>query len=361
MEENAQFKNARLALKWIIRVLEKHQIPYQIAGGLAARGYGVQRPLEDIDIDIPEKCFDLILSDIKPYITFGPSHYKSELWDLYLLTLNYKNQPIDISGAHTTKIFNQKDGKWQKIKTDFAKTEIRPIFDIEVPLIQRAELIRYKSVLNRKVDQIDVQQLQKLAAPITHFKKLSKKQKADLFDALYFMNMQELRELSEYYQLPTKAKKGLLIDRIKHFLQTGKMLNSQKIPQKSFAEKGTIYPLKPDTLILKGAYKNDLKTRKFFQKLIGEHFHFTAFGQDWISERWFQGKPPTYSEFAKYWQKENKQRQKQEAKPKQEWAYLSFIQRFLKECPTATKKQITTAWKKMRAAKIAEVKSTLKI
>lgn len=171
--------------------------------------------------------------------------------------------------------------------------------------------------------------------------------------------MEELKNLCDYYELPNKGKKGAIIERIKHFLQTGEILSTKKLPQISLAQKGKDYPLKSSTLIVKGAYKNDLATRKFFQKLIGEYFHFTAFGQDWISDRWQRGKPPTYGEFAKYWEQESEKRKNSLAKPKEEWAYISFLQKFQKEHSNGSKQQAMTAWEKVRAEKVAKVKSLL--
>ena len=56
--------------------------------------------------------------------------------------------------------------------------------------------------------------------------------------------------------------------------------------------------------MLKGGYKNDLKTRIFFKSIIGDYFHFTAFGIDWLKEQWMKGEPPTYKKFADMWTKE---------------------------------------------------------
>lgn len=159
MEKKKPKNNAKAALKWITDILKKYQIPFQIAGGLAARAYGATRPLDDIDIDLPEPCFESIFAEISPYTTFGPARYKSELWDLYLLTLNYKGQPIDLSGANTVKIFNKVTGKWQKIPADFSKVETKKVLGLKVPIIPLTELIKYKTVLNREVDRIDVQQI----------------------------------------------------------------------------------------------------------------------------------------------------------------------------------------------------------
>lgn len=141
---------------------------------------------------------------------------------------------------------------------------------------------------------------------------------------------------------------GELIDRLLHYLYTGKKLTSKKFPEVSLANSRAIYPLAPKTLMLKVAYKNDLETRLFFKKLIGEYFHFTAYGIDWLNERWVKGKPPTYREFANMWQKEYIERKSKRAVPKEEWAYISFVQDFLNHFPNSSRTEIMRAWQKER-------------
>lgn len=141
-------------------------------------------------------------------------------------------------------------------------------------------------------------------------------------NSLNFLHCEELKEIALKLGLSEKGKKGELIARIMHFLQTGEKLTLPRFPTVSCAKRGVSYPLDPKTLMLKGAYKNDLKTRLFFKRLIGEHFHFTAFGIDWLERRWMEGNPPTYQEFAEMWQ----ERKKMALPPKEEWAYINFLQ-----------------------------------
>ena len=177
---------------------------------------------------------------------------------------------------------------------------------------------------------------------------LSKHQLIKLKQSLLFLNMSELRDLCIQLALGHTGKKILLIERILHFLSTGTSVKELSIPAISQAQRNTIYPLTPNTLILKGSYKNDLQTRNFFKSLIGGHFHFTAFGIDWINQRWLAGNPPTYQDYADMWQREYTHRKLHGSTPKEEWAYINFIQKFMKRYPTATRDKSLTAWEQER-------------
>lgn len=167
-----------------------------------------------------------------------------------------------------------------------------------------------------------------------------------LKEALNFLHVEELRGICVQLSLPTKGKKVPLITRIMHFLATDEIVIEPQMPRVSRAQRGHAYPLSPETPMLKGAYKNDLQTRLFFKQLIGEYFHFTAFGIDWLNERWMSGNPPTYQEFATMWQAEYARRKIHASQPKEEWAYINFTQNFVQENPDATREMINAAWEK---------------
>lgn len=182
-----------------------------------------------------------------------------------------------------------------------------------------------------------------------------------LTQALQYLNMAELAQICKLFAVPDDGKKGAVIERIVAFVKTGEILKKPVMPAVSKGKKGSEAKLEPDERILYGVYKNDARTRAFFKKLIGEHFHFTAFGVDWIHKRWMAGNPPTYAEYAAFWQTEYTVRKKQKAMPKEEWAYISFIQRFVEEYPEASKAVITDAWHKERQKQVEAVKKLLKL
>lgn len=64
------------------------------------------------------------------------------------------------------------------------------------------------------------------------------------------------------------------------------------------------------------------------------------------------GSPPTYQEFADFWQKEFVHRKKEPQKPKDEWMFIRFVQMIEKQKPNASKKDILYAWKKVQNQKM---------
>lgn len=154
-------KNTKNALIWITNILERKEIIYRISGGLAARLYGVNRDLADIDIEIAEQNIPLIVKEVKPYITFGPDRYRDSNWDLELMTLLYEEQEIDIAGINS-KIFNKTTAKWEDRLGDLRDIKLMEIYNKNIPVESIESLINYKTKLARIVDLEDVKQLKKL-------------------------------------------------------------------------------------------------------------------------------------------------------------------------------------------------------
>lgn len=182
---------------------------------------------------------------------------------------------------------------------------------------------------------------------------ITKQDAVELQKSILFFNMQELRRLCEGLRLPKVGVKISLINRIVTFLTTGDIVLEPEIPAISRAKKGEVITPAPKAKMLFGAYKNDAETRAFFKKIIGEHFHYTAFGVDWLKERWLMGKPPTFGEFATFWQEETLARKKNKAPLKKEWALLNFVFAYIKKFPQAEREEVTTAWKQERSRQVA--------
>ncbi len=149
-------RNTKSALCWIAGILKELSIPFEIAGGLAAKMYGAQRELADIDINISKDDFSRLLPRVREYLKFGPAWYKDQHWNLFMITLKYAGQDIDISALGQIQFFNRKTGKWEKFPDDLSGVQIMNFLGLDLPFIDKAKLISYKDKLRRGVDKKDV-------------------------------------------------------------------------------------------------------------------------------------------------------------------------------------------------------------
>lgn len=147
------------ALRWIVDILDKHRVPFQIVGGLAAKAYGATRPLHDIDMYIPMRCFPDVFPDVADYVIWGPEHQKDEHWDLVYVKIEHDGQRIEMGDADNTRIYDVKTGNWIKQEIDFARSEMIEVYGVVVPVMPKQELIEYKTILSREVDDLDLSQI----------------------------------------------------------------------------------------------------------------------------------------------------------------------------------------------------------
>lgn len=146
------------ALKWIVNILNKHQIPYRIGGGFAAHMYGATRQINDIDITFPGKYFSVIIPEIYEYITYDLKNHIDKKWDCNGLTVKYDDQEIDMTDIDTLRMSNKEETKWLQTKDNFRKYPniILNIEDMEVSIIDPRDLIAYKKHLNGEHQLVDI-------------------------------------------------------------------------------------------------------------------------------------------------------------------------------------------------------------
>jgi hypothetical protein len=154
-------RNTREALHWIVELLRKNKIPFEITGGFASRLYGSKRKLADIDIEVPDNSILKIHELTKRYTIYGPREYKDDNFDLPLLTLKYRGQIIDICGGDSERLFDKKKKKWILEKADIHKAKMKKVGDLILPVVPLRDLISYKKKLGRNVDKRDVKNLSK--------------------------------------------------------------------------------------------------------------------------------------------------------------------------------------------------------
>ena len=147
------------ALRWIVGILERHGVPFQAVGGLAARAYGATRPIVDLDFYIPAASVATVVDAVRPHITRPPSPYRGERWNLTFMRLEYAGQAIELGVADSAKYRDAAAGRWRDAAIDFAAGEPHELFGVRVPVMPRDPLTVYKRRLARAVDRADVEEI----------------------------------------------------------------------------------------------------------------------------------------------------------------------------------------------------------
>ena len=150
-------EGVRRALAWIVAILRKHGLPFQVVGGLAARAYGATRPIADIDLYVPLDRASAFLVEIAPFNVWGPERYEDAHWSLVFLKIDYEGQRIEIGDSSSSpRIFNVGGGHWLDQVIDYENAQVKRILGVDVPVMPCRELVRYKLCLAREVDLADV-------------------------------------------------------------------------------------------------------------------------------------------------------------------------------------------------------------
>ncbi|WP_020681007.1 hypothetical protein [Marinobacterium rhizophilum] len=148
------------ALEWISSLLIEKEIPFAVCGGLAAIGYGSTRPLNDIDIFVPGKYFQMVVSAGSEHISKPAKHYIGEGWDLEYVQFIYQGTKIEVGNAEGVRIFDAAKDQWVPLTINFSHISYVAVLGVDVPLMWAKDLINYKRVLDRKVDREDIEAIE---------------------------------------------------------------------------------------------------------------------------------------------------------------------------------------------------------
>jgi hypothetical protein len=98
----------RQALRWIVELLQRLEVPFQAVGGLAARAYGARRPLLDLDFYVPNARLADIAAEAAPHVVRAPEPYRDSSWNLVFMKLVYGGCEIELGGADDAQFFDRR-------------------------------------------------------------------------------------------------------------------------------------------------------------------------------------------------------------------------------------------------------------
>lgn len=190
---------------------------------------------------------------------------------------------------------------------------------------------------------------------------LDKSEQTELLQNLNYLNIQELKSICNKLNIPyfinmempdghikqtrDMDRKGIVLKRIKYFLNTGKIQKQTIYLNSVICTDKLSNPLQENIRVFYGQFKSTDKNILFLMKrLTSNQFKFGAIAIMVLRDCWSKNIAPTYKEFAKLWLAANKAH----IEPNPEWAFL-----------TDRKKGIAgNNWKRLR---IQKAKAAMKI
>lgn len=199
--------------------------------------------------------------------------------------------------------------------------------------------------------------------PVPPISKLPEDERKELLNDLNYLNTAEIKSFCRRHSIPytiaIEAKdgrrrktseddrKGIVLNRIRHFLQTGEVLEETCFRAAVLCSEALTKKLTPDDKLFYGQYdKTSRAMVSLLKELTGGKFRNGAIARIVARDFWSTGTAPTFREFASAWL----QAVEEHKRPNPEWAFLSDRAR-----GTAG-----SDWKKLRANKASKVMKTLR-
>ena len=145
------------ALSWIDSLCKSLDIEYLIVGGLAAFIYGSQRSIADIDIFINAKHANTLMNEVAEFVSKPLARRKEEGWDVEYAQLIFHGQKVEIGLDSHCQIFSAALRKWIDLNINIENSSFKSYRGLSVPVMPKDQLLRYKGVLAREVDELDAQ------------------------------------------------------------------------------------------------------------------------------------------------------------------------------------------------------------
>jgi len=192
--------------------------------------------------------------------------------------------------------------------------------------------------------------------------RLAKDERRELLDDLNYLNTAEIRSFCRRHSIPytiavedrdgkrRKAKdddrKGVVLDRIRHFLRTGVVLQETCFPAAVVCFEPLPETPTPEDRLFYGQYdKQSPAMIGLLQELTGGQFKSGALARIVARSFWSGGRAPTFREFAAAWLEVVRDH----TRPNPEWAFLA----------DRARGEAGSDWKALRARKAARVMAML--
>jgi hypothetical protein len=184
--------------------------------------------------------------------------------------------------------------------------------------------------------------------------KLSKQKQQELLRDLNYLNTAEIKSFCKRHSIPytiawetqhggrrktkDEDRKGVMLRRVRHFLQTGAVLRQTCFPSTVVRFGAIPRKLTADDRLFYGQYdKSNQRLIALLRELTGDAFRDGAISRILARTFWSRGHAPTFEQFAAAWLRARTEHKR----PNPEWAFLA----------DRAEKGAVADWKEMRRRK----------
>lgn len=192
---------------------------------------------------------------------------------------------------------------------------------------------------------------------------LPKDEQRQLLDDLNYLNLAEIKAFCKRHSIPYRIaieteegrrrmtkeddRKGVMLNRIRHFLEAGVILPETCFPALVVCFDQPSANITADDRLFYGQYDKTNRTMIILLKsLTGGRFENGAVARILARDFWSRGKAPTFREYASAWLHASSEH----LRPNAEWAFLS----------DRANKVAVPDWKELRAQKASRVLNVLR-
>lgn len=144
------------ALRWACGLLAGRAIPFQVTGDAAAAAHGATRPIRCVELFVAAEHVPALLRAAGRHVVDPPWRRRDEAWDRVALSLARGGVRIDVCVVEAARFKDAATGEWRAAGVDPAASVITKLWNVEAPVMPRAQLLDLKRRLDREVDRRDV-------------------------------------------------------------------------------------------------------------------------------------------------------------------------------------------------------------
>lgn len=153
-------RRAGEALALVVGVLDRHEVSYQVGGGLAARAWGATRPLVDLDLWVPFEAAGAALAELEPRAVVPEGRTQQAQWDVALIVHEVAGCRVELMDAASHPRYRASEGEWHELPVRLDEGVVLPVLGHPALVMPRERLAEVKRRMDREVDRLDLAALE---------------------------------------------------------------------------------------------------------------------------------------------------------------------------------------------------------